>query len=240
MDAIIFHLKALPTSDFPSRNHIEPIIFLSRLLTPAERRYWPTELKIAVLVWVLWKTRHLIEAAETPTIVYTDHGASLKIAKQTAFLISSTDKLNLRVIRTSDYVQRFPLVIKYKPSKHHIIPDAVSRLEAEEKEVLNNQQESKLDVLFTTTLIEMSKKFWEKLIQGYKNDRFGSQIKALLQKGKTSSSLSNLLFCLEKNLIFRHDGYISSDYAFEPYRLYIPQLLIKEILRANHDKNRHL
>lgn len=39
MGAMISHLKAPPTSDFPSRNNIEPIMFLSRLLTPAETRY---------------------------------------------------------------------------------------------------------------------------------------------------------------------------------------------------------
>lgn len=195
---------------------------------------------MAGLVWVLQETRHLIEAAETPTIVYTDHGASLGIAKQTTLSTSSTDKLNLWLVRASDYVQRFPLVIKYKPGKHHIISDALFRLEAEGKEVLDNQGEGELDVLFTTTLIEMSKEFREKLIQGYKDDRFWSRIRALLPKEKPSSSSSNLPFCLENNLIFCHDRYISSDHAFEPRRLCIPQLLIKEILRANHDKNGHL
>lgn len=39
MGAMIFHLKTPPTSNFPSRSSIEPIMFLSRLLTPAETRY---------------------------------------------------------------------------------------------------------------------------------------------------------------------------------------------------------
>lgn len=143
---------------------------------------------------MLRKTRHLVEAAEIPAVVYTDHGASLGIAKQTTLSTSSTDKLNLQLVRASDYVQRFPLVIKYKPNKHHIIPDALSRLEAEGKEVLEDKEEGELDVLFTTTLIEMSKEFGENLIQGYKDDRFWSRIIALLQKEKTSSSSSNLPF----------------------------------------------
>lgn len=37
--AIIFYLKAPPTFDFPSRNNIEPIMLLYRLLTLAEIRY---------------------------------------------------------------------------------------------------------------------------------------------------------------------------------------------------------
>ena len=85
------------------------------------------------LVCVFQKTRHLVEAAKTPTIVYTNHGASLEIAKQTTLSIASTDKLKLRLVCVSDYVQRFLLVIKYKPGKYHIIPDALFRLEAEGK-----------------------------------------------------------------------------------------------------------
>lgn len=38
MSAMIFHLNTPPTSDFPSRSSIQPIMFLSRLLTPAETR----------------------------------------------------------------------------------------------------------------------------------------------------------------------------------------------------------
>lgn len=240
MGAMIFHLKTTPTSNLPSRSSIEPIMFLSPLLTPAETRYWPTELEMAGLVWFLRKTRHLVEAAEVPTVVYTDHGASLGIAKQTMLSTSSADKLNLRLVRASDYVQRFQLVIKHKPGKQHIIPDALSRLEAEGNGQLENQGEGKLDVLFTTTLIEMNKEFREKLIQGYKDDRFWSKITNLLHKEKTSLSPPGLPFCLENNLIFRRDGYVSSDHAFEPCRLCIPQPLVKEILKANHDENGHL
>lgn len=177
---------------------------------------------MAGLVWVLHKTRHLLKAIETSTVVYTDYGASLRIAKQTIFSTSSTDKLNLQLIRSSDYVRRFQLVIKYMPGKHHIILDALSRLEAEGKNCLENHGEGKLDVLFTITLIKMSKEFWEKLIQGYKDDRFWSKITALLKKEKTSSSPSNFSFCLENNLIFHGNGYVSSDHTFETCRLCIP------------------
>lgn len=73
--------------------------------------------------------------------------------------MSSTDKLNFRLVCTSDYIQYFSIIIKYKLIKHYIIPNTFSRLEAEGKEVLEDQGEGELDVLFTTTLIEMSKEF---------------------------------------------------------------------------------
>lgn len=164
MGATIFYFKAPPTSDFPSCNNIELIMFLSRLLTPSETRYWPTELEMAGLVLVLQKNCHLVEATETTTVVYTDQGASLGIPKLTTLSTSSTDKLNLRLVCASNYVQRFQLVMKYKPGNHHIIPDALSRLEVKGKYCLENYGEGELDVLFTTTLIEMSKEFRENLI----------------------------------------------------------------------------
>lgn len=116
---------------FTLRSHLRTsspcgtIIFISRLLIPAETRYWPTELELAGLVWVLRKIRHLVEATELPTIVYNDHGASLGIAKQTTLSTSSTDKLNIRLVRASNYIRWFQLNITHKPGKQHIVPDAL-------------------------------------------------------------------------------------------------------------------
>ena len=50
----------------PKQLDKQPIMFLSRLLSDAETRYWPTELEIAGLVWVIKKVRHMIEAATKP------------------------------------------------------------------------------------------------------------------------------------------------------------------------------
>ncbi len=103
--AMIYHLKGnLATGDYLARKAVEPILFLSRLLNPAETRYWPTELELAGIVWVLRKIRHMIESSKHPTLIFTDHGAALGIAKQTSLSTSSTDKLNLRLIRASEYL----------------------------------------------------------------------------------------------------------------------------------------
>lgn len=37
----------------PTSTSIRPILFLSKLLTPAESRYWPTKLEVACLVWAI-------------------------------------------------------------------------------------------------------------------------------------------------------------------------------------------
>ena len=84
------------------------------------------------------KTRHLVEVVKTSIIVFSNHGAFLGIVKQSTLSITSTDKLNLQLVYASDYVQYFPLVINYKSDKHHIIFDALSRLEAVKKDLLKN------------------------------------------------------------------------------------------------------
>ena len=41
----------------PPKTAIQPLMFLSRLLTAAEKNYWPTELEVSGLVWVVRKIR---------------------------------------------------------------------------------------------------------------------------------------------------------------------------------------
>ena len=88
----------------------------------------------------------MVESAPK-TIIYTDHGAALGIAKQTTMSTSSTAKLNLRLIRASEYIQRFRnLEFRYKPGKQYIIPDALSYLYAAIVKERDNI-EGQLDVL---------------------------------------------------------------------------------------------
>ena len=51
------------------------------------------------------RIRHLVESSEHPTVVYTDHAATLGIVKQTSMNTVSVEKLNLRLVRASEYLQ---------------------------------------------------------------------------------------------------------------------------------------
>lgn len=48
---------------------IEPIMFLSRGSNDAERNYWPTELEIAGIAWIVKKIRYMIEANQRPPVI---------------------------------------------------------------------------------------------------------------------------------------------------------------------------
>lgn len=233
---MLYHTKKkYEDSKYPPRVDMEPTMFLSRMLSTAESHYWPTELELAGLVWILRKTRHIVETAQQSPIVYIDHGAALGIAKQTTLSTSSTDKLNLRLVCASDYVQRFSLVIRHKPGKQHIMPDALSRL-ATDNIGIQNTDDGELDVLFTTSLVKMNNSFCQKVVDGYAKDPVWKKILSILEVDHRSE----LLFCKKDGLVYRIEGYTSGDYAFVPQRLCIPSSTVREIFEAVHDGNSHL
>lgn len=131
--AMVYHVRLdrFPEAgSVPPRTDVKPIMFLSKLMTPAETRYWPTEMEVAALVWVVRKIRHLIDGADKPVIVYTDHASTVDIVNHTHLGSSATDKLNLRLIRAAQYLSQFVghLDVRHRPGKSNVVADALSRL----------------------------------------------------------------------------------------------------------------
>ena len=151
----IFHVKkeyataiTAAAAKWPPRTAIEPIMFLSRALTSAERSYWPTELEIADFVWTIKKVRHLVESSKLPVIIQIDHSAILDIIKHNQSSITSTTstlRLNVRLIRASQCLKQFRLDVRHKPGKEHIVPDTLSRLASTKSSQLS-EDHSELDV----------------------------------------------------------------------------------------------
>ena len=130
--AIVFHTasnKVLLEGRWPSTTLVQPILFLSRLFTSAKRNYWPIELEIAGFVWVVKKVRHIIESSKSNVIIQTDHSAIINILQQSSVTSTTlTMRLNLRLVRASQFLQQFKLDVRHKSGKEHIVPDALSRL----------------------------------------------------------------------------------------------------------------
>ena len=123
-------------------------------------------------MWILKKVRHIIESAELLTIIYINHFIIIDITRQTILSTTLINRLNLRLIRASDYIQRFSLTLKYIPSKTNIILDVLSRFEII-NELLINLENLELDVLFVVIIIiiKISNKFKQKLINKYKKNK---------------------------------------------------------------------
>ena len=233
MSVMIYHVKLNAfIFEYSNRNDVQSIIFLSRLLTSTKTKYWSTELKLEEFVWILRKIRHMIEFIKSSTIVYIDHDVALKIAKQINLITSFIDKLNLKLIRASNYVQRFFSQIRHKSDKFHIVFDALSRLSFNKAQFSNYSQNDELDVLLhTASLIEMNNEFKNKMLSNYKNDSDWIKISKMLNKKDI------LLSFLRENddLIYRKE--ICDDSAsFVSKRMCVSTSLIKNILTIVHNE----
>lgn len=245
---VAYHIRGDPTgTEQTKRSKIEPVLFLGRMLTGAESRYWPTELKVAGLCWAVRKLSIMIRTAKKPPIVFTDHSAAPAIAKQTSLTTSSVDKLNMRLIRASQYFFQYQLDLRYKPGKQHVLPDALTRLPAAKDIIGPGSELDDLTALFatawdeatadaivysfSTSHVEMSSDFKGALRLAYEEDKHYSQMLPHLRED-TSESLTPQ-YVLRDDLIYHvdaHDGRL---------RLCIPKTFQGEVFAAAHDEQAH-
>ena len=211
-------------------------MFLSKTLSPPERRYWPTELEVACLVWTTKRVRWMVEACEKPVTVLTDHSATIGIVRQTSLTSSSVDKLNNRLTRASQYLSQFgKLRLVYVPGREHILPDALSRLNAAETTKVRDDEDTLDDLVMsnaiefvttaygTTMLTEIQDDFRRQLQTGYDEDKHFSRFKTLAQKHPDSTA-----FAWRDDLLWFNE------------RLCIPKTLVGDIFQTVHDEQYHV
>jgi len=111
----------------------------------------------------------LVESSYKPTVILTDHVSALRIARQVSLVTTSVDKLNLRLVRASQYISQFRLKFSHKPGKEYIVPDALSRLPIARPPTFNKTYSNILDNLhaYHLTLVEISEEFKASIKQGY-------------------------------------------------------------------------
>ena len=176
---------------------MQPILFLFRLLTAAKKNYWPTKLEIVGFVWVIKKLRHLVELSCVRVIIQTDHAVILDIMQQSSITsTSSTMKMNVRLVRTSQFFRQFHLIVRHKPGKEHIIPDALSKLVSANSSG-HDAEYTKLDALFVyhTTLVRINPDLVKRILDGYTSDGWWSRVrKQVLNNEKLGVDKALLLF----------------------------------------------
>ena len=196
----------------------------------------------------------MIEGTEVPpAVLYTDHSAAVQISRQTTLSTSSTDKLNLRLVRASQYLSAFNLSVRHKSGKANVVPDALSRLQAD---VASQEKQAELDSLYGclvslddneyfqesmpvyyATLVEMSNDFKKRLAQAYAKDPQWIKILDLLKPDKHGNPPQ-----LPDGLRFRKHGdliYATNLDHTGKHRLCIPESMQHEVFHLAHDRNFH-
>ncbi len=147
---MIYHVKDFIVDNIKLIFHIfiEFILFLSRMLNTAEANYWSTELKVVDIIWIIKRVHHLIDFTDVSLIIiYIDHSTAISISRQTSFFTSSINKLNFRLMRISQYLSNFNIVIHHKVEKINVVLNTLSRLKI--NIALDTLNETKvLDVLY--------------------------------------------------------------------------------------------
>ena len=152
--------------------------------------------------------------------------------RQSSINITSTKKLNLRLIRTSEYLQRFRLEIRHKPDKTNVIPDALSRLTS--RSYRAKTDEFILDTVedFPVSVITVNKAFRRRLLDGYQESRWVRAIAIIKANNRLGDNSVKLSYKLIENLLYFNDDE-------KNLRLYISSVMKTEIFKLAHDEMRH-
>jgi hypothetical protein len=223
-EVIVFHvIKEFSKETWSIKNDIQLIMFLSRLLTTAEKNYWSTELETTNLIWVIKKVRHLIQSSKKSVIIQTDHVVIVDICKQTSIISTNfVMRMNLRLIRVSQFLNQFSnLKIRHKSKKYHLISDALSRLQSLIKENLSDDH-AELNELFVdhnaihvynTTLMKLNSEFRRRIVDDYfMNESWKKIIQTIDQNAILEENVAELSFVREFDTISRKfDSYLISD-----------------------------
>ena len=119
----------------------------------------------------------MVESSKHSVRVQIDHFVILDIMKQNSIIsTTSTMRMNVRLIRASQFLRQFDLDVRHKPGKEHILPDALSRLTSINTDVSISKDHSELDALFTMALMQMNSNFHDRCVQGYQEDTYWKRI----------------------------------------------------------------
>lgn len=87
-------------------------------------------------------------------------------------------RINVRLVRAFQFFRQFHLIVRHKPGKEHIIPDALSRLPSANSSGYNLEY-AKLNVLFVyhTTLVQINLDLVKRILDGYNADEWWSKVR---------------------------------------------------------------
>ncbi|OQE16225.1 hypothetical protein PENFLA_c028G08870 [Penicillium flavigenum] len=194
---VIYHIKRSYAHDLaksPPANVVEPIMFLTRLRTPAERNYWATEFEVSCIIWILRKVRHMIEGAKDPVVIYTDHSATIVIT--CSLCTVAMEKLNLRLVRAAMFIQMFRIAeLGTGPTNDDLVALHVSIPHS------SVTQPSPV-YAFQTSVMHINDEFKDRTLQGYDFDKRWNRVRQQLRQGSTDPITTALPYVMEDGFLY--------------------------------------
>ena len=120
-------------------------------------------------------------------------------------------RLNLRLVRVSQFLQQFKLKVRHKLGKEQIIPDALSRL-ASSNTGHADPQHSELNALFTysITLVEFHLTLISRILAGYKADPWWVRLQQQIQSNDDlGADAATLTFVISSIPLTDSDPYMA-------------------------------
>lgn len=76
-------------------------------------------------------------------------------------------RMNVRLIRASQFLRQFQLDVCHKSDNDHIISDVLSRLTSFNHNQSDDSNHFKLDAFHVDVFVQMSKQFYDRLVKDY-------------------------------------------------------------------------
>ena len=132
IDVMIFHVINDSENDETfNKNQIQFIMFLNKRFLFVETKYWFTKLEVIDVIWIIKKMRHFIKSCKKSSMsIFTNHAIIVEIISQTFLTTINTNKLNLRLIRASQFLFILFIKIQIKSEKFHVVSNVLSRLKS--------------------------------------------------------------------------------------------------------------
>jgi len=111
-----------------SKSRLVPLHFMSKPLTDAKTRYWPTHLEMSGLVWAAKRMRPYMERAFVTFV--TDHHSNVTLCKMQSIDTTSADRSSLRLHMWAIYLDQYRdhMRVVYSKGADLECPDTLSRL----------------------------------------------------------------------------------------------------------------
>ena len=199
---------------------LRPIAFESRRMTPTEQRYSAQEREMLAIVYALHKWRGYIEGS--PILVRTDH-ESLK-----HFLTQK--HLGRRLARFADDIAHFDIEIIYRPGRHQLVADALSRRKGHDD--LPDSETLKPLFAAPMTPFDDDEKDRSAIFNTF------AEYKRRLQQGEASATVGNGTYLLKGDALYKR---IPNQWGEETeVEVPVTQNAAKEVVQKMHHELGHL